>query len=1367
MSVIYKAKLKAAKTAVSEKNYDYAYDLCHDLLELDADSYPVHILLGVSCQHMEKWAEGERVYQRAMELPKANTLAWQGQCALFEASGDHAKHEHALRSLCSRLVREGNTDKAWETMHKLIELLEGGQTGDPRRLVCALRELAPEGEYHALLGAEGADPRPPTTDELLERMYSIESELDERLIDSEVSKRRTRLGAGPVQRVRAEVRAEVFGASGLLETLAQLVAHTLGSASVDVERLLANEERYFACLDDRLAFVEPRAPAVEQLANLAEDLVANNRCAAAFMLLIEMADFGERLAELVPQLIELFPDAPLAPAARAWTGDEECADVAKEAPESPFARLQAVLAAERVGRDRGCVDAAARARQAQQAFADKYGVVLARSRVRVDLAAADAYLRIGAEHAGDAEQLYRACLESDADNKAAALGLGLATCALGNRDEGCGILQRLVDADPGNHRAWGGLAGARLEAGDLQGAVDAFQQAIAAEPLHAQHHAGLAAAYWRMGGAWQSDKQYAYASWLAAARVDAAMPAVFSGLGQWYQIHGGDPERATRCFAKAVSLDCTDAVAGPLLADIYAREGLDDECEQLLHDATDALFAQPWAWRRLGFLYLRQGASERAVSAFQNALSADRADCVCWEGLCEAYLGIGRIHTAVKVAQKAVALDPRRVSAHWLCAQASMRARTLDAALRHFDDAVECAQGDLMWARVLTVARAECLTLCAERWFHDGLFGRVAEASSDALKAVACVGPQSFLEWGIVHVSCMWLVRVRSQFVAHPQLVDAETVGTLLGCAHKQQAGHEPLPSFIASVTARAQEETRECEPLVQQLFVLAAMAARLRVLLADSTTLASASWADLGCVYYAHSMVISPSSLLFAGQPTDTPNALLDAAADCALAAVQLDGANARAANLQGAVAGVARNAGLAQHALIVATRRAPLSGLPWANLGFVYLAHNDVELANKAFARAQMLEPDLYAGWMGQALIAEHMESAECVDLYEACLLLEGVSTEIADFGYAQQVWRVFVKRFDGVADTGRAPVLSHAEQNRLLLAIHAARRYVARTTDGQGAGNLLLGMLLEHNGEYENAASAYGQALGKVPAGAEHEWAVWSSLARAQCSSGQYPESMDSYSRAAELLEQPGWEPTSGQRLGFLLGHSLALFFGGELEASLHMFERTLERAETASEQAVVAVMLAQVLWALGTDEHRQLARQHLVDTMAEHSGYVPGLALLFAMGMLAGDSDLVTAANAELQHVQCDPAHHCARLESYLAVLRDDPQHGRRALSRALFRAPDDASVWLLSADFDSLCARTGGVAARAALRLFGVAVRGHHSWSNAPLVSMVNSASLDVAVAALNVLARDEDDKSAARKAVMYQPWVEQNWGLIV
>ncbi|KAJ1856040.1 Superkiller protein 3 [Coemansia sp. RSA 1822] len=1338
MSVIYKAKLKAAKTAVAEKNYDYAYDLCHDLLELDASSYPVHILLGVSCQHLEKWSEGTSVYERAKLLPKANTLAWQGVCALYEASGDRTKHEHALRALCDRLIAEGNACKAWECMQKVLVLLES--SGDVRQLVRALQELAPGGQYNALLDVNGADPQPPTLVDLLSRMYTIERDLDTRLVDSEVNKRRTRLGAGPISRVRMEVRSEVFAESGLLATLALLVEHSMNGP---VDQLVEREEQYFESLFDRLLFVEPRSDAVAQLVNLAEDLVANDRCAKAFELLIEMSDAGDRVNELAPKLVELFPDAELAPAARAWM-HSDAVDVAGDARESPFAHLQVVAHMEQLGRDRACVDAAARARHAQHEFSEKYKVQLPRSRMQVDLASAGSYLRIGPEHAGDAEELYRSCLETDSECTVAALGLGLATCALGNNEEGCQILQQLVDADPLNHRAWGGLANAQLAAGNTDGAVSAYKQAISVDPLCAEYHAGLADAYWRSGGEWQSDKQYAYASWLAAARVDATMPRVFSGLGQWYQQYGTDPVRAKRCFAKAMSLDCTNPVAGPLLADIYAREGQDDECEQLLLSATDALFSQPWAWRRLGFLYLRQHTYDRAVHAFQNALSADRSSCVCWEGLCEAYLAIGRIHTAVKVARKVKEIDASRVSAHWLCAQAAMRARMLDSALGHFADACECAKGDVMWTRVLEVGRAECLTLCAEKWYHDGLFGRAAEACSTALSAMLECGPQSFLEWGIVHVSCVWMARVHSQFTKHPELFDTNALEALMGCA-QSQITCGPMPAYLSQVVDKARQELQECDSKVRLVLELAAAAAQLRVVLAESTVLAASSWTDLGSVYYTYSTETASSPLLFQSQASYPSTKLLEAAADCATAAMQLD-SSAQAANLQGAIAALSKNSALAQHAFIVATRRAVLSGLPWANLGCVYVMHGDMELANKAFARAQMIEPDFYGGWMGQALVAECVDASECVDLYEACLVQEGVSTEVADFGYAYQVWQTFAR----LGDTERA--LSHTEQNRLLLAIYAARRYVSRSNDEHGAGHYLLGMLLEHNGEYESAAWAYEQALSKPQISVEHEWTMWSALGRAQCSSEQYVESVTSYARAAELSGIGSDHLTLGQTFGFLLGHSLALFFANQLEDSLHMFEEAEKHATLVGEKLAISELLAQVLWALGTDEHKQMARQHLVDALSSHSS-VHSLCVLFAMGVLS-DTEVAEAAYAELQG-QNDPNHDVSRLESYVAALRGDKSGGRRALARAVYKSPDDARVWLLMADFDSLCGHESR-AAQSAWRLFGV--RGQNAWT---MQSGVQSAQLDVAVMALSHLARE--CKSAGKKAVMYQPWVDQNW----
>jgi superkiller protein 3 len=42
------------------------------------------------------------------------------------------------------------------------------------------------------------------------------------------------------------------------------------------------------------------------------------------------------------------------------------------------------------------------------------------------------------------------------------------------------------------------------------------------------------------------------------------------------------------------------------------------------------------------------------------------------------------------------------------------------------------------------------------------------------------------------------------------------------------------------------------------------------------------------------------------------------------------------------------------------------------WTNLGLLYLHHEDVELANQAFYRAQTLDPEYALAWVGQGLLA-----------------------------------------------------------------------------------------------------------------------------------------------------------------------------------------------------------------------------------------------------------------------------------------------------------------------------------------------------------------------------------------------------------
>ncbi|KAJ2745035.1 Superkiller protein 3 [Coemansia sp. BCRC 34301] len=1439
MSVIYKAKLKSAKAAIAEKNYDYAYDLCHDLLEIDESNYNTHILLGVACQSLEKWDEGERIYNKAMTMPKANILAWQGICALYEASKNQKKYANALTALRERLISEGSYGKAWETMHKLIVLSE--QSGDQRQLVNTLRELTDAGAYHSLLSVSDTDPAPPTPAELLERMYNIERSLDERTVDSEINKRKTRLGAGPITKVRKEVTTEVWAQSGLLHTLRQLVAVCenggIGQESARLQWL----ERLFQTLLERSSVsdaIQDKQIAANELLAVATSLAAAETCPSAYGLLIETCDTASEardLRGLVEGYTRLFASGELQESTQAWmaieAGDRTSETLAlahagcQRAPESPFAHMQLIRAAAQCKEHRLAVSSSGAAREAVQKFGDRFGTRLWRSLLAIDMSAADAYTRIGPENAADAEHLYRKCLEVDPGNSQAILGLGLSLCALGNYDECRQLLMASLEKDKDNHLALGAMGYIQLVQGDVSGAVEYLQQAIAVEPSHAGHHVSLGKAYWQLGDEWQRDKQYAYASWIGAAKLDPSVSEAFSGLGKWYLQHGDDRNRAKKCFAKAVDLDHANGEAGQALAELYLAEGSDDLCEELLVRATEVKHDQHWAWKLLGFLLLRQDNHERAIVAFRNSLSLDRMDVLCWEGLCESYMAIGRMVTSVNVAKKVVELDPGRVSGHWLCARACMLANDLESSLGYFESAAKRASlaefiPDLQaaWTQSLSVGRAECLVACAEKWYAEGLFGRAIDSGNSALEALCshvsrAEGSSPYLVWSVISAACMWILRAWPMLETHPELVCSEAVQKLVDGA---EATADQLASsdYLSQVTQTAAMEFDQCNACggyIQKLFVLAQRSSCQRIFVATSATLAATAWADLGYIYYDQNSRLS-SLLLHQANVADggslEPQPLLDAAASCALAAIQLDASNASGYNLQGLVAAHTQQMALAQHAFIMASRRSPSSALPWANLGFLYLHSGDIELANKAFSRAQVVDPEFVPGWLGQAMIAETLGSAEAIELFETCLLSANASKPIADYGYAKQVWKMATERNsrrsgassllqapvtksrDGQGSIGSKQALSFSEQSRLVLGIYAARRYVAQAEgDSIGAGTHLLGMLLEQNCEYESAAEAYltsyTQSVASGSTSAMRQWIALAHLARAQCGAHQFSKAIEAYSLAADLLSAGvhtqllAVQSGAVQLFYFTLGHSIALFFAQRLEESLGMFEQALAQSEDVPElRPYVAVMLAQVLWALSTDEHRALARQHLLEVMSEQSiAFLPGLLTLFAIGLLQGDVDLISATYPELLRAQDgDLRHDVVRLESYLALLREDRVSGRRALAKALYKRPSDASLWLLKAKFEAQSGSErkadASMAAQAALQLFRQAARGHFSWNSAPSHAHLNSATLDVIIAASVIDSRalssfsGHASKAAARRAVMYQPWAQEVWSCL-
>ncbi|RKP33678.1 hypothetical protein BJ085DRAFT_39906 [Dimargaris cristalligena] len=443
-----------------------------------------------------------------------------------------------------------------------------------------------------------------------------------------------------------------------------------------------------------------------------------------------------------------------------------------------------------------------------------------------------------------------------------------------------------------------------------------------------------------------------------------------------------------------------------------------------------------------------------------------------------------------------------------------------------------------------------------------------------------------------------------------------------------------------------------------------------------------------------------------------------------------------------------------LAQHAFIRAVTVQPKNVSAWSNLGFLYLQHGELELANRVFTQIQNLDPEFVPVWAGQALLADQLgQPTEALALYRhAFTSIEGGAANGGGGGSSS-------------GSGGGSP--RHISEVNLLLAQSYWGAVAARHAAGNGGdGDALpprtlvqfalekfterdprqpwvwhqLDLLREADRRYEGAIGAYriarellaqrdkprfnGEEGGLTTVSPPEMVVLESNYARALCAGGHYTESVKIYTKlmespyfvaaTAEMEEEDEQQPqvddtaTTQQRRYLVcnkLGQGLAEYWSGQLEASLHSFERALVWAEPdARLYQDTSVLLAKVLWALDTTEHRDLAKQQLLHSVQaageangelstgagdagdnlgnpdvftssalNQSSYVQLLATLFAFGLCEPDVDLTTAVQRELPAVtpEADPHLVLPYLAGRLALLQQDLAGGIcRTASKAI-------------------------------------------------------------------------------------------------
>ncbi|CAF3398891.1 unnamed protein product [Rotaria socialis] len=188
----------------------------------------------------------------------------------------------------------------------------------------------------------------------------------------------------------------------------------------------------------------------------------------------------------------------------------------------------------------------------------------------------------------------------------------------------------------------------------------------------------------------------------------------------------------------------------------------------------------------------------------------------------------------------------------------------------------------------------------------------------------------------------------------------------------------------------------------------------------------------------------------------------------------------------------------GLAQHCFFKSLQL-QRSAVVYTNLGFLYYRHENIDLANKAFSKAQQTDPTHSLAWIGQALIAEKIDYNESIDLYRHCVDLSNHSQGL--YGYGKAIAHLLIKPNSKSTDIYRYSV-DYLNGNQR--AADALTKYIQRNPADINALQCLA-ILHEFNQRFTQAANAYKLALSHMNQQNESSNVIRNDYARVKCRSG----------------------------------------------------------------------------------------------------------------------------------------------------------------------------------------------------------------------------------------------------------------------
>ncbi|KAF4989405.1 hypothetical protein FGRMN_9130 [Fusarium graminum] len=1291
-----KAALKAINDAIRQQKFDDAVSKAQELLEKDSKNYQAHIFLAFALDKKDRLDQAQESYRSATWLRPQEAQAWQGLVKLFEKQGNKklVDYQQAVVNL-AQIYRDA--EDMYKSQDAVIKFIDFARVhGDEIQYAEALSIQLPESPLYPVL--EGRFPHPAKTYETVahiiekyekhrintligERRTKLGAKLTEVTLDAkrEVYSQsklehiyRQLINWTPDDDLRRQYEEK------LLQLCYDRLLVAPSGAEKDQER-----QKVLDLANGMVAINYPHKLAWDisiEWQDKKEIRDWNVDVLRAYCSFFPDSDLYKVITSFLTSPISPFPpEKPQEKAKETPNESDESSDdddggvptlVVPLTDEDRLIMItEGIMTADSVlaYRFTGQYLLHIGEYESTVELMRKGLGLLEQERKKTGLSFANAedsyYLSLGTalvyyqspRHHKEAKALFDKVLERDTTSTSALIGVGLIYEEEEEYDEAIDYLTRALERDQTNIKVKSEAAWVKALKGDWEAArgelyecIEALEkQGTAPKELLGETQHRLGVCIWNIDTSKAARKQRkgesAYAYWLNALGNHLNHAPTYTYLGTYYADYAKDKGRARRCFQKALELSHAEVVAAERLARSFADDGDWDRVELVARRVVDSGKVKPppgskrkgisWPFAALGVAELNKQDFHKAIVSFQAALRISPEDYHSWVGLGESYHSSGRHIAATKAILNAQKLEEEteadisgdRWFTKYMLANVKRELGDYDESIALYRSAIETHPEE----EGVIIALLQTTVDSALSSVEKGFFGKAIQLATETIEYAKTTSGsvlETFNFWKAIGDACSVFSSVQSR----TQDLPSEALRGLL------EKGSQEAYEILASVDKVGTDVVfakglyaDDEQPGVDLTRCIHAtiLCHKQGVYIASNDRHAQAvAYYNLGWAEYRAHICL----------PTDIrkkSSSYIKAAVRSFKRAIELEAGNSEFWNALGVVTSEI-NPSVSQHAFARSLYLNERSSAAWTNLGTLALLSGDVQLANEIFTRAQSTDPDYAHAWLGQGFVALlHGNVKEARGLFTHAMEIADASSVPTRRHYSSSLFDhvLTVSPNELTVETLVQPLFALNQYQSLksndLALSHLATLFQERTNESGRAVDTLEKLSSTIEADYESTESPGSLAKFAL---------AKTDLARNYLASGSYKKAIECGELALGLSSEEADNELSSEqrkkaRLSAHLTVGLAQYYNNQFDDAITYFESALEESD-GNPDAVC--LLAQVLWAQGSEVSRDRAREALFEVIEKHPEHVQSVLLLGVIALLDKDEDSLEAVVEEL-------------------------------------------------------------------------------------------------------------------------------------